>query len=131
MDAPTLAALLFAITAAGVVAFQLALAAGVPWGAYAMGGAFPGRYPPALRVVAVLQGGVITLLALVVLSAADVAVPAVADAWPWAIWVVVVFSAVALILNAISRSAGERRLWVPVALVLLITSLVVALAGGR
>jgi len=36
------AALLYASVSAGVVAFQIALAAGMPWGAYAMGGAFPG-----------------------------------------------------------------------------------------
>lgn len=129
MDLQAVAALVFAMTVAGVVAFQLALAAGAPWGAYAMGGAFPGRYPPRLRVAAVLQAVVIALLALVVLSAADVAVPALADGLPWTIWVVVVFSAVAVVLNGISRSAGERRLWVPVSVVLLGTSLAVALGG--
>lgn len=127
MSLPTVAALLFAITAAGVVAFQLALAAGAPWGAYAMGGAFPGRYPPALRVLAVVQGAVVAILACVVLADAGVAMTGVAVSLPWAIWVVVLFSAVAVILNAISRSAGERRIWVPVALVLVATSLVVAL----
>ena len=127
MSLPTVAALLFAITAAGVVAFQLALAAGAPWGAYAMGGAFPGRYPPALRVLAVVQGAVVAILACVVLADAGVAMTGVAVSLPWAIWVVVLFSAVAVILNAISRSAGGRRIWVPVALVLVATSLVVAL----
>jgi hypothetical protein len=33
---------------------------------------------------------------------------------------------VSLVLNAITPSAGERRIWVPVALALLATSLVVA-----
>jgi hypothetical protein len=36
-------------------------------------------------------------------------------------------SALAVVLNAISRSAGERRIWVPVAVVLLVSSLLVAL----
>ena len=40
------AAIVYAATAAGVVAFQVALAAGMPWGEYAMGGAFPGQFPP-------------------------------------------------------------------------------------
>ena len=44
------AALLYTIISAGVIAFQIALAAGAPWGAFAMGGAFPGQFPPALRV---------------------------------------------------------------------------------
>ena len=41
----TAAAILFAAVTVGVIAFQFALALGAPWGAYAMGGAFPGRYP--------------------------------------------------------------------------------------
>jgi hypothetical protein len=122
------AAGVFALVAAGVVLFQLALAAGAPWGAYAMGGAFPGRYPPGLRLLAVVQGAVIALLALVVLSDAGLATPTVADAAPWAVWVVVLFSIVAVVLNAISRSAGERRIWVPVSLAMLVTAAIVALA---
>ena len=70
----------FALVAAGVVAFQLALAAGAPWGAYAMGGAFPGRYPPALRVLAVVQGAVIGLLVVVVLSDAGLVAASIAEA---------------------------------------------------
>ena len=39
------AALVYATVSAGIVAFQVALAAGAPWGAYAMGGVerSPGR----------------------------------------------------------------------------------------
>lgn len=36
------AAFLYAIITLAIVAFQIALAAGAPWGAFAMGGAFPG-----------------------------------------------------------------------------------------
>ena len=127
MDVTTLAALVFAFAAIGVIAFQLALAFGAPWGQYAMGGAFPGRLPPAMRVAAVVQAVLIALLALVVLSAAGLVLPALAVAFPWLIWVAVVVSAVAVVLNAISRSSGERRIWVPVASVLLVSSLLVAL----
>ncbi len=127
MDLTTLAALVFAIAAIGVIAFQLALAFGAPWGSYAMGGAFPGRMPPKMRVAAVVQAGLIALLAVVVLSAAGLMVPDLAVAFPWLVWVPVVVSAIAVVLNAISRSAGERRIWVPVASVLLASSLLVAL----
>ena len=50
------AAFLYTVISAGVVAFQLALAAGAPWGAYAMGGAFPGQFPSALRIAALGRG---------------------------------------------------------------------------
>lgn len=129
MDITTLSALVFAVVAAGVIAFQFALALGAPWGAYAMGGAFPGRYPPPMRAVAIVQAVVIALVALAVLSAAGLVMPDLAVTFPWLIWVVVAFSALAIFLNAISRSAGERRIWVPVAVVLLLSSLVVALTA--
>lgn len=50
-----MAALVFAVAAGGVVAFQIAIALGAPWGEYAMGGATPGRFPPPMRVAAVVQ----------------------------------------------------------------------------
>lgn len=127
MDIATISALVFAVAAGGVVAFQLALSLGAPWGAYAMGGAFPGRFPPPLRFAAVVQAVVIGLLAVVVLSAAGLLLPGLAAASPWLLWIPVVVSALALVLNSISRSAGERRIWVPVAMLLLVSSLIVAL----
>jgi hypothetical protein len=130
LDITTLAALGFAILAVGVIAFQLGLALGAPWGAYAMGGAFPGRYPPAMRVAAVVQGVLVGLIAIAVLSAADLILPDLARAVPWLIWVAVVFSALAVVLNAISRSAGERRIWVPVTVAMLLCSLLVALTAS-
>jgi hypothetical protein len=129
MDIATLAAVVFGLVAGGVVAFQLALALGAPWGAYAMGGAFPGRFPPPLRAAAVVQAVVIGLLAVVVLSAAGLVLPDLAVAVPWLVWVPVAVSALAVVLNSISRSAGERRIWVPVAAVLLVSSLLVAMNG--
>ena len=62
-----LAAILYAIISFGVIAFQIALAAGAPWGAFAMGGAFPGQFPPALRIGALLQAVLLGALAAVVL----------------------------------------------------------------
>jgi DNA-binding SARP family transcriptional activator len=49
------------------------------------------------------------------------------DQSPSLIWVPVGISAISVTLNAMSRSPGERRMWVPVGLVLLGSSLVVAL----
>jgi hypothetical protein len=125
----TLAAILFAVVTAGVIAFQVALALGAPWGAYAMGGAFPGRYPPRMRVAAAAQAVLLAVLALIVLASAGLLDVPIISGLPSLIWLVVVFSAVSLALNAISRSAGERRIWVPVALVMLGSSLIVALSG--
>jgi uncharacterized protein (DUF2062 family) len=42
---------------------------------------------------------------------------------------VVVIALLAQVLNSISRNAGERRIWVPVAIAMLVCSLVVALTA--
>jgi len=124
----SLAAILYAALTAGVVAFQVALALGAPWGAYAMGGALPGRFPPRLRVAAVSQAVVLAGLALGVLSRAAVVRPELTSGTPWLIWVAVAISVVATVLNAITPSTRERRIWLPVTIGLLLTSLTVALA---
>ena len=129
MDIKRIAAIGYTIVTAGVVAFQIALAAGAPWGAYAMGGAFPGQFPPALRVGAVVQAALLLLMAAVILSRAGVALPRWSRASRWLAWVVVAFAVVSLVLNLITPSAGERMIWAPVALLLLVTSLIVAVGG--
>ena len=130
LDISAIAAFVFGIAAVGVIGFQIALGLGAPWGAYAMGGAFPERFSPAMRVAALVQAAAIGLLALIVLSAAGLALPSVVDELPWLVWLPVGFSAVGLGLNAASRSAGERHIWVPVAFLLLGSSLAVALTAS-
>jgi hypothetical protein len=119
-------AILYAIISAMVVAFQIALAAGVPWGEYAMGGAFPGQFPPALRVAAMIQAALLVGMAAVVLARAELILPKWSRVARWLVWVVVVFAAVSLVLNLLTPSAGERAIWAPIAFLLLISSTVVA-----
>jgi len=128
VTASQLAAIAYALATAVVVGFQVALAAGAPWGEYAMGGRFPGRFPPAMRASAIVQAVVLALLALVVLDAAGLVALGWTAALPWLVWVPVVVSALSAVMNAATRSRVERRLWLPVAIVLLTSSLVVALA---
>ena len=128
MQIHRLAALVYGSVSLGVILFQLALAAGAPWGAYAMGGAFPGQFPPELRVAAVVQAVILALLALVVLARAGMALPNWSRASRWLIWIVVVFSTISLVLNTLTPSADERAIWMPVALVMLICSVIVAVS---
>jgi hypothetical protein len=122
------AAVSFALASAVLICFQVALALGARWGAYAMGGRYPGRFPRPLRVGALVQAVVVASLAVVVLSDAELLWPDLADAVPWLVWLAVGFSAVAVVLNAITRSAVERRTWLPVAVVMLAAGLVVAVS---
>lgn len=130
MTITTIAALIYTVITAGVIVFQLALAVGAPWGEYAMGGAYPGRFPPALRAAAVVQAVLLALMAGIVLARAGLALSGWATASTWLIWFVVAFAVVATILNSITPSARERRIWAPVALVMLACSLTVALTAG-
>jgi hypothetical protein len=119
-------AILYTVVSSGVIAFQTALAAGAPWGAFAMGGAFPGQLPPALRVAALVQVVLLAGMAAVVLARAELILPRWWRASRWLIWFVVAFAAVSLFLNLITPSAGERAIWAPTALLLLLSSAIVA-----
>jgi hypothetical protein len=125
-----MAALLYAIISSGVVAFQIALAAGAPWGAFAMGGAFPGQFPPALRIAALIQAALLVGMAAVVLARADLILPRWSRVSRWLVWIVVAFAALSLILNLITPSASERAIWAPTAFLLLISSSVVAFTNS-
>jgi hypothetical protein len=117
------AAWLYAALAAIVVLFQIALALGAPWGHLAMGGRFPGRYTPMLRIGALAQGALLAFMAVIVLGRAGLVSPAPPG---WLFWVAVAISALSAVLNIITPSIPERRLWGPVALVMLASILRVA-----
>ncbi|MEZ4697418.1 MAG: hypothetical protein R2832_13455 [Rhodothermales bacterium] len=127
MSITTIAALTYCIVASIVVAFQLALALGVPWGEYSMGGRFPGKYPPRMRIVAVVNAVILAMTGLVVLSRAGLLLPRWPLSVPWLIWVVVAFSAVGFVMNLITPSRGERVRWAPATFAMLVTSLVIAI----
>ena len=129
MNAPQIAAVAYTAATVGVCLFQIALASGAPWGELAMGGRFPGRFPPAMRVAALAQAFVLVALAAVVLSEAGIALPHLRGLSAVGIWAVVVISGVSLVLNTMTPSRRERILWAPVALVMTATSLVVALVS--
>jgi hypothetical protein len=123
-----IAARIFVGLTAVVAAFQLSLALGAPWGRYAMGGAFPGVFPPAMRVAALVQVAVIGVLALIVLSRAGLALPAWRRAAGPLTWAVVALLAVGVMLNLITPSALERLIWAPIAILLFLAALRVALS---
>jgi hypothetical protein len=126
MDIVRVAAILYAIVTAGVVAFQIALAAGAPWGAYAMGGASPGQFSPALRIAAMIQALLLAGMAAVILARAGLILSAWLQVSHWLVWIVVALTALSLVLNLITSSTGERALWAPTLSLLLISSLIVA-----
>ena len=122
------AALIQAVVALGVVAFQIALVAGAPWGEYTMGGQSKGRLPRSLRAGAGVSAVIMLAQAGHYLAQAG-ALPPLLDRNASSVvnWIWFGFSIVGLIMNSISRSRKERDIWVPVLLVSTVCTLLVAL----
>jgi hypothetical protein len=92
-----------------VVAFQLSLAAGAPWGHLTMGGAFPGRLPTTMRVAAVVQALVLLLFGTIVAVRARLILTRWHAASRKLVWVVVGYTVVGTVLNAITPSPWEHK----------------------
>jgi cytochrome bd-type quinol oxidase subunit 2 len=110
-----------------VILFQLALALGAPWGEYAMGGKFPGKFPAQMRIAALVQIVILFLIALVVLSASGLALNQFYNFARTAIWFVVAFFVLGSLMNLATKSVKERRIWAPVNVLLLLLSIFVAI----
>ncbi len=125
---PEIAAWLYAGLASLAVLFQLALAFGAPWGAVAMGGRYPGSFPHHMRGAAVVQAVVIGAMAGVVLVRAGLVISPWFDLTTTLVWVVVAFAVLSVVLNLTTPSKWERRVWGPVTVLMLISSIAVATA---
>ena len=121
------AAGIFGLLVLSLIVFQVALAAGVPWGELAMGGRWPGQLPAGMRIAAMVQAVVLLLLALAVFVKAGFLLPRLYVFSQKAVWGVVLFSLVALTMNLLTPSRRERMLWAPVAFLMTLCSIVVAL----
>jgi hypothetical protein len=122
-----ISAYIFTFLSGIVIIFQLCLAAGMPWGEASMGGKFPGKYPPKMKLVAIINILVLSFFTAIVLSRADIVLPQMRSFSEKAIWGVAFFSLTGTIMNTITPSRIER-IWAPVALIQLITSILVALS---
>jgi len=71
----TIVALVFSSLIGITVLFQLALALGAPWGEYAMGGRYPGKWPLKLRVFGIAQILILLFIELIVLIRAGMLLP--------------------------------------------------------
>jgi len=119
-------AYVFTILSAIIILFQLGLTVGMPWGKASMGGKYPGKYPPKMRVVSLVNIFIMIIIALIVLIKANIIFPQIKNISGIAIYFVVGFSVLATILNIITPSKIERIIWAPVTTLLLLTSIIVA-----
>lgn len=109
-----------------VILFQICLSIGLPWGAASMGGKYPGVYPKKMRIVALVNIIILSILMMIVLINAGLILPQFMSFSEIAIWFVVVFYGIGTVLNIITPSKIER-IWAPVAAIQLITTIIVAI----
>ncbi len=123
----SIAAISFFTLIVVVVLFQFALVIGFPWGEYAMGGRFKGKYPIPMRIAAVFQIFILLLLGVIVIIKARLAFENFHSIAVSGIWLVVGFCILATILNFLTKSVVEKKIWAPISLLLLISSFIVAI----
>lgn len=113
-----------------VAGFQVALALGAPWGRAAWGGAHEGALPRNLRVASLIAALFWVLLASLIFERAGhelIPVPFTVGAWvPWALFGLL---ALGTLMNLASRSRMERLIQTPVAAILALLCLLVALGS--
>jgi hypothetical protein len=122
-----IAAIVACVVLAGLTVFQIALIAGAPIGRFAWGGAHT-ILPSRLRAGSGVSIVLYTLFALLILQRAGLVDVGVIDRFANAgIWVLVAYFTIGIGMNAISRSKPERAVMTPLAAILAITCLAVAL----
>ena len=101
---------LFCFGVIAVIGFQVALILGAPWGRVTQGGQVEGPLPPRGRIIAALSIVILAGIALALLSA-DGRWPN----WPrWTAWAALAVLFVSTVMNWITPSAAERKLWGPI-----------------
>ncbi len=124
-----IAALLAASLCLLIAAFQLGLALGAPWGRAAWGGAHAGRLPDRLRVSSGVAVVIWIVGAAVVLRRAGViSLPLPGAVDYWGTWTLAVVAVLGTLVNLASSSRYERFVWAPLAALLAVTALIVAVS---
>ena len=125
---PEVVAIIFSVLVAFTMVFQLALVAGAPLGEFTLGGKWHGRLPPIGRGIALFSTVLLLGFSVVLLARSGLAFPNLYDASRLIVWVIVGYCALGIIANAATPSARERRIWLPVVIVMFICSTYVALS---
>lgn len=111
-------AIIAAILLGIISLFQIALAAGAPWGAASWGGRRPGRLPNGYRIGSAVAGLFFyPAVAVYILDKAGVIGDEASSGGVAGLWVFTALFGFSTVINVISPSKVER-IWAPVALIL-------------
>jgi hypothetical protein len=128
MIQPQAAAILATVCLLVLIGFQVALAAGAPWGRAAWGGKHAGRLPRNLRIGSAVAVVVWAMVIVVLLDRAGMPIIELPDEVSyWATWLLVPVLVLGAIMNVASSSPYERFGWGPLAAVVALLALVIAL----
>jgi hypothetical protein len=119
-------AILATVVLGGLALFQVGLAVGMPWGRLAWGGQHE-VLPSRLRTGSAVSIVLYAAIAAVLLTAAGLVRLVPDRITTVAVWVLVGYFVLGIMLNAVSRSAAERAVMTPVVALLASCSLLVAL----
>jgi hypothetical protein len=115
---------LFTIIIAATILFQICVIAGAPWGRFTQGGQHAGKLPIGNRIAA----GV-SILLLLAMAAAMLSAGGFWPNWPvWTGWALLVLQVLSTIMNWITPSKQERRIWGPITTLMLILVVIVLFA---
>lgn len=128
------ASLVAAVLIAGVAAFQVALALGLPLGGAVFGGKAPtddGVLTPRFRGLALVQAVILLLMGWILLArTAVVTIPLLSgDTLVWLTWVIVAFLALNTVANLSAPHPVERWLMGSITLTVLALGLFIALSA--
>ena len=111
-----------------VALFQIALALGAPWGAYAYGGARTGKLPVGFRINSLVAAVVMVAISGHYLAQLGVFEPVLDPAGNSVVnWVLVGFTGLAALANNATRSKLERAVWGVPTILMFMAALFVAL----
>jgi hypothetical protein len=122
------AAVVVWVLLAALAVFQIALVAGAPLGRFAWGGGST-VLPTRLRVGSAVSVAIYAVIAWVVAGSVSLrSEPADDGGSDLGIWLLTAYFTLGVVMNAASRSRPERMVMTPVALVLAVCCLLIALA---
>ena len=115
------AAGLYTFLIIGIIAFQVALVAGAPWGHLTQGGRHQGSLPIRLRVAAGASIALLIGMGLTIASTAEL----VPSSPVWFGWATVGVQALTTVANWATPSNSERWLWGPISTIMLAVAIFV------
>ena len=107
--------------------FQLAIVFGAPLGEYAYGGQVAGKLPVGYRIGSLFSFGLMLALAGHYLAQTGIVQPLLDASGNQIVnWVLVGFAALAALMNNITKSEKEKRLWGGTTVAMLLSAVIVA-----